>query len=62
MIVDNKIVGVAGTTIPMKIVDDLFVGAQLGKTGDTYLINQQGYFITPFRVSQKNVHIRIAVS
>ena len=49
VIVENKVVGVAGAYIPMKTIHDLLVGALLGKTGDAYLIDQQGYFITPSR-------------
>jgi hypothetical protein len=49
IVVDNKIVGVAGSTVQVKYLGSLLAGALTGQTGDAYLVNQQGYLISPSR-------------
>ena len=46
---DGEIVGVAGATIPTVKFSELLQASQLGKTGEAYLINREGYAITPSR-------------
>ncbi len=53
VIVDNNIVGVAGATVPISYLGSLFSGALIGDSGEAYLINEQGYFITPARFETK---------
>ncbi len=46
---DDKIVGVAGGTVTTETLVKGLRAAQLGATGEAYLINREGYFITPSR-------------
>ena len=46
---DEKIVGVAGGTVTTETLVKRLQAAQLGATGEAYLINREGYFITPSR-------------
>lgn len=52
---DGKIVGVAGATVPMTYIAQLMSSAALGNTGEAYLINSEGYFITPSRYEENLV-------
>ncbi len=47
--VDGKIVGVLGGTLPTTTFVNLLESAQVGKSGEAYLINAEGFFITPSR-------------
>jgi methyl-accepting chemotaxis protein len=47
--VDGKVVGVMGATIPTARIAEVLAKTQLGKTGEAYLINAAGFFITPSR-------------
>ncbi len=49
VIVENKVVGVAVATVTMEQLANLIAGARMGETGEAYLINLDGYFITPSR-------------
>jgi methyl-accepting chemotaxis protein len=46
---NNKVVGVLGANIPTSVLAKRLEDAQMGKTGEAYLINQAGYLITPSR-------------
>jgi methyl-accepting chemotaxis protein len=46
---DGNTVGVVIATVPMTYIANLMSSAQLGKTGEAYLINSDGFFITPSR-------------
>lgn len=50
---EGKIVGVAGATVPMTYIAQLMSSAALGNTGEAYLINSDGFFITPSRYEEK---------
>lgn len=43
----DKIVGAVGAQIPITFISNLMNSAVLGKTGEAYLINADGMFITP---------------
>jgi signal transduction histidine kinase/DNA-binding response OmpR family regulator/HPt (histidine-containing phosphotransfer) domain-containing protein len=45
----GKIVGVLGTAISTKHMAELLIEAKVGESGDAYMINREGYFITPPR-------------
>ncbi|MCB0208694.1 MAG: HAMP domain-containing protein [Anaerolineae bacterium] len=49
IIVDGQIVGVVGGTIPTKSIVELLAHAQTGQSGEAYLVNSDGYMITPSR-------------
>ncbi len=49
---DGKIVGVVGATVPMTFIATLMSSAEMGETGEAYLINTEGYFITPSRFTE----------
>ncbi len=49
VISENKIIGVTGATVTTRVIADLISGALLEQTGDAYLIDRQGYFISPSR-------------
>jgi methyl-accepting chemotaxis protein len=46
---DKQIVGVAAMTITTSYIADLLKAAQQGKTGEAYLIDSSGMFLTPSR-------------
>lgn len=46
---ETKIVGVIVATIPSVILGNELTYGRIGETGEAYLINQDGYFITPSR-------------
>ncbi len=47
--VNGKVVGMIGIIAPTSIITDVMAGGQTGTTGETYLIDKDGYFITPSR-------------
>ncbi|NJN95221.1 MAG: HAMP domain-containing protein [Anaerolineales bacterium] len=51
--IDNKVVGVVGGVLPTAKIVDILDKAQVGQTGEAYLINQDGYFITPSRFTDE---------
>ncbi len=53
ILVDGKVVGVVGGTIPTTEIVELMAHAQMGQTGEAYLVNQDGYMITPSRFSDE---------
>ncbi|MCB9104729.1 MAG: HAMP domain-containing protein [Anaerolineales bacterium] len=49
IIVDGQVVGVVGGTIPTTEIAELLAHARTGQSGEAYLINRDGYMITPSR-------------
>jgi len=49
----GRVVGVAGGTVPMNYVSELLKSGWVGETGEVYLINSEGYMITPSRFSDQ---------
>jgi len=45
----GRVVGAASGTVSMASVAQLLEGSQLGQTGEAYLVNADGYLITPSR-------------
>ncbi len=45
----NKMVGIAGITFPTNSIADLLAKSRTGKTGEAYLVTQDGTFISPSR-------------
>ncbi len=43
---DGSIVGVIGETVPVHSITQLLVANQMGETDESYLINEEGYFVT----------------
>lgn len=52
VIFESKVVGVCGGIISMQMFNTILTRAQVGKTGDAYLINRDAYFITPSRFTK----------
>ncbi|MCE1255685.1 MAG: methyl-accepting chemotaxis protein [Anaerolineae bacterium] len=50
---ENKIVGAAGATINMDNIKNLLSDSMIGESGEAYLVNQEGYFITSSRFEDK---------
>lgn len=53
IMVDNKVVGVAGGALPTADIVDMLSQAHVGQTGEAYLINQAGFFISPSRFTEE---------
>ncbi|NJN97105.1 MAG: HAMP domain-containing protein [Anaerolineales bacterium] len=51
--VDGKIVGVVGGTLLTTQFDTPLAALQMGQSGEAYLINQEGYFITSSRFANE---------
>jgi methyl-accepting chemotaxis protein len=49
---DSGIVGVVLATVPTTYIAGLMKSAQLGKTGEAYIINSEGFLITPSRFDE----------
>jgi methyl-accepting chemotaxis protein len=49
----DEIVGVVGATVPMTYISSLMSASALGETGEAYLINSEGIFITPSRYVER---------
>ena len=49
---EGKVVGVLAAAIPTAGLARRLQDAYLGKTGEAYLVNQEGYFITPSRFTE----------
>jgi methyl-accepting chemotaxis protein len=47
----GRIVGMVAGTVPMTYVSELLKAGWIGETGEVYLINNEGYMITPSRFS-----------
>ena len=52
----DKIVGVTGTVVNMSTLSNMLASGQVGETGDVYLINDQGFFITPSRFTEELIN------
>lgn len=50
---DGKVVGVLAASIPTAGLAKRLQDAFLGQTGEAYLVNQDGYFITPSRFTEE---------
>jgi len=50
---DGNTVGVVLATVPTTYIANLMSSAQLGDTGEAYLINSEGFFITPSRFTEE---------
>ena len=50
---DGRVVGVACGTVPMAYVSEMLKSSWMGETGEVYLINSEGYMITPSRFSDE---------
>lgn len=50
---NGNVIGVAGAVIQTTHIADLLADAQLGDTGEAYLINKDGYFITDSRFTEQ---------
>jgi len=46
---DGVVVGVVAIRVDVKTLNDLMLSLKLGKTGETYLVNKDGYMITESR-------------
>ncbi|GAP20325.1 methyl-accepting chemotaxis protein [Leptolinea tardivitalis] len=58
--VNGNVVGIANATVPTQFISTLMKASALGNTGEAYLINSDGFFITPSRnvdvlLSQKRI-------
>jgi methyl-accepting chemotaxis protein len=49
----QDIVGVVAATVPMTYISSLMSSSALGETGEAYMINSEGIFITPSRFVEK---------
>ena len=52
VIADGEVKGVLGSVITTDYITNLFSQTQYGNTGETYLINKDGYFISDSRFSE----------
>ncbi len=50
---DGAVVGVIAATIPLDTISENLARSWIGETADTYLINQQGYFVTAPRFAKE---------
>ncbi|MFZ5808756.1 MAG: methyl-accepting chemotaxis protein [Chloroflexota bacterium] len=50
---DNKVVGIVGGTVPTDYVKQLLSNGWKGETGDAYLVNKEGFFISPPRYADQ---------
>ncbi len=50
---EGRIIGMVGVTVPMNYIAELMSAAALGETGEAYLINSDGFFITPSRFEEQ---------
>ncbi|MGB9591648.1 MAG: methyl-accepting chemotaxis protein, partial [Candidatus Kryptoniota bacterium] len=50
---NDKIVGIVGGTVPTDYIKNLLSKSWHGNTGDAYLINREGYFISPPRFTDQ---------
>ena len=48
---DGAVIGVIALRIDVNTLNDLMLNLRLGKTGETYLVNKDGYMITESRLS-----------
>lgn len=49
----GQVVGVMAGVVPTTAIEEVFAKAQLGTTGDAYLIDQRGVLITPSRFEEQ---------
>lgn len=49
IIKDGKTVGIVGGTLSTTAIAEILADIHMGNTGEAYLINREGYFITPSR-------------
>ncbi len=49
----GQVVGVMAGVVPTTAMEEVFAKAQLGRTGDAYLIDQRGVLITPSRFEEQ---------
>ncbi|MCB0173626.1 MAG: hypothetical protein KDJ97_24115 [Anaerolineae bacterium] len=52
IVVDGQVVGVVGGAVPTTELAEILSQAQVGETGESYMVNQDGYFITPSRFTE----------
>jgi methyl-accepting chemotaxis protein len=50
---DNKIVGIVGGTVPTDYFKQLLSNGRQGNSGDAYLVNKEGFFISPPRFADQ---------
>ena len=53
IIVDGQIIGVVGGTIPTTAIVELLTHSWTGESGEAYLVNGEGYMITPSRFTDE---------
>ena len=53
VMVDGKVVGVAGGTAPITEISSLLSQVSVGASGEAYLLNQDGFFFTPSRFTDQ---------
>ncbi|MCB0210622.1 MAG: HAMP domain-containing protein, partial [Anaerolineae bacterium] len=53
IIVNDQIIGVVGAIIPTTEIDQSLNEVSMGQTGEIYLINQEGFFVTPSRFTEE---------
>ena len=51
--VDGKVVGVVGIVAPTSVITDVMAGSRNGTTGESYLVNADGYLFTPSRFTNQ---------
>ncbi len=50
---DNKIVGMVGVTVPTSYLNELLKLGWTGESGDAYLVDHQGYLLSPPRFTEQ---------
>ena len=67
---EGVVIGVVSLRIDVNALNELMLSLKLGKTGETYLVNKDGYMITESRfavrserdgIGEKEMRIRIEV-
>ncbi len=56
---DGEVVGVAVGTVPVVYMSEILRLLEIGETGEAYLVNKEGYFITPSRFTNDLKEARI---
>ncbi len=49
VMLNDKVIGVVGGAIPVSDISSILSIAQIGNTGDAYMLDKDGYFFTPSR-------------
>ncbi len=53
VMIGNQVIGIVGAVVTMNTISNILDSAQLGETGEVYMVDEHGYFITPSRFTDQ---------